>query len=64
MLLPALGRKLFGLLKDSTPPSLHLTATVVPAGPGLAKVHLQVGATDNVGVVKVDFEEEVLDSAD
>lgn len=61
ILVPALQKQIFAVLLDKTHPVVTLTTTVVPAGPGLARVHLAATASDNVGVVKVDFSEQTVD---
>ena len=56
----AIGPQIFALLYDSTPPTLQLSSTVLPAGNGMVKVHLEATASDNVGVTKVAIVEEAI----
>ena len=53
-----MGPQVLALFMDSTPPAVQLSSTVVDAGNGMVKVHFQVTATDNTGVVKVDLSEQ------
>jgi hypothetical protein len=58
VLLPSMGPMILALFNDTTQPGVQLTSTVLPAGNGKVKVHLEATASDNVGVTKVAIVEE------
>jgi Right handed beta helix region len=60
VLLPSMGPQVLALFKDSTPPAILLSSTVVPVGNGMVKVQLQATASDNVAVTKVEIVEEAI----
>ncbi|MGZ5758645.1 MAG: beta strand repeat-containing protein [Caldimonas sp.] len=60
VLLPSMGPMIVALFDDTTQPGVQLTSTVLPAGNGMVKVHLEATASDNVGVTKVAIVEEAI----
>ncbi|HWK82920.1 MAG TPA: DUF1565 domain-containing protein, partial [Caldimonas sp.] len=60
VLLPSMGPQILALFNDGTPPAIQLSSTVLPAGNGMVKVHLEATASDNVGVTKVAIVEEAI----
>ena len=59
--IPTMGPQILALFMDSTPPSVQLSSTVLPAANGMVTLHLVATASDNVGVTKVQlFDESVV----
>ena len=59
--IPTMGPQILALFLDSTPPSVQLSGTVLPAANGMVTLHLVATASDNVGVTKVQlFDESIV----
>lgn len=59
--IPTMGPQILALFMDSTPPSVQLSSTVLPAANGMVTLHLVATASDNVGVTKVQlFDESIV----
>ena len=61
-LIHVLNPNVFAILLDKTPPVVQFTSntTVIPTGNGMAKVHLEATATDNLLLKRVELSEETV----
>ncbi len=54
---------IFGLIRDVTPPTVQLTATVTPTSAGMGTLTLDAVATDDIRIASVNFRQSVFSAS-